>query len=318
MNKTLKKLIKIGVVIGAVAGTMYLINKYIEKAANLLDKLKEKQDCFYKWRLGKIYYEKVGEGSPVLLLHDYTPYASSYEWENIVNSLAQDHTVYVIDLLGCGRSDRPGITYTNFLYVQMITDFINDVIGEKTDIITSGYSSSFAVMSTNYTSEYINKLVLINPADLEIACKEPTIFSKAYKKILELPILGTFLYNMFTLRCNVDLILTEHYFYNPFHIQEDFVDAYFESAHKKHGKGKYVLASIIGNYMEAMVPHALKSCDNQILIIGGKQQEKIEEIIDDYRVCKNDIESVIISKTKKLPHYEEADITFEEIKTFLQ
>ena len=317
MNKTVKRLIKIGVVVGAIAGTMYVINKYIEKATNLLDKLKEKQNSFYKWKLGDVYYEKFGEGSPVLLIHDFTPYASSYEWNQMINSLAQDHTVYVMDLLGCGRSDRPSITYTNFIYVQLITDFINDIIGEKTDIITSGYSSSFAIMSTNYTSEYINKLVLINPADLEVACKEPTIFSKAYKKVLELPILGTFLYNMFTLRSNVDLILTEHYFYNPFHVNDELVDTYFESAHKKHGKGKYILASIVGNYMEAMIPHALKSCENDILIIGGKHQDKIEDIVEDYRVCKDNIESVIISKTKKLPHYEEAEITLNEIKSFI-
>ena len=318
MNKTVKKLIKIGVVVGAIAGTIYVINKYIDKATALLNKLKEKDNSFYKWKLGNIYYEKIGDGSPVLLLHDYTPYASSYEWSNIVNTLAKDHTVYTLDLLGCGRSDKPNYTYTNFMYVQLITDFINDVIGEKTDIITSGYSSSFAIMSTNYICENINKLILINPADLEVACKEPTLISKLCKKVLELPIIGTFIYNMFTLRNNMDYIITEHYFYNPFNVDEEVIDTYFEAAHKKHSKGKYVLASIIGNYMEAMIPHALKTCDNDILIIGGKQQDKIEEIIDDYRVCKNNIESVIISKTKKLPHFEKADITIDEITTFLQ
>ena len=105
---------------------------------------------------------------------------------------------------------------------------------------------------------------------------------------------------MFTLKGNIDLYLTEHYFYNPFNVNEEIVETYVDAAHKKASKGKYVLASIIGNYMEAVIPHALKSCDNSILIIGGKHHDKIEEIIDDYRVCKNDIESVIISKTSLL------------------
>ena len=52
-----------------------------------------------------------------------------------------------MDLLGCGCSDRPKITYTNFLYVQLITDFIKAVIKQPTDVLTSGLSGSFAVMA---------------------------------------------------------------------------------------------------------------------------------------------------------------------------
>ena len=52
---------------------------------------------------------------------------------------AMEHTVYTIDLLGCACSEKPGVTYTNFVYVQVICDFIRNVIGEKTDVITSGF-----------------------------------------------------------------------------------------------------------------------------------------------------------------------------------
>ena len=48
------------------------------------------------------------------------------------------NTVYTLDLLGCGKSDKPNFTYTNFLYVQLVTDFINNVIGEKADVIVTG------------------------------------------------------------------------------------------------------------------------------------------------------------------------------------
>ena len=55
----------------------------------------------------------------------------------------KDHTVYTIDLLGFGRSEKPNLTYTNYLYVQLVTDFIQNIIGEKTDIIASNESISF-------------------------------------------------------------------------------------------------------------------------------------------------------------------------------
>lgn len=317
MNKTVKKLIKIGVFISAIAGTMYAINRYIEKAANVLNKLNSNNNSYYKWRFGNIYYEKTGEGSPILLIHDFTPYASSYEWKNIVTSLAKNHTVYTIDLLGCGRSDKPSITYTNFIYVQMITDFINDVIGEKTDIITSGHASSFAIMSTNYTCKNINNLLLINPTDLDISTKILSKYSKLVKTILEIPVLGTFLYNMMTLRKNIQSILTEKYFYDPSFADNDFVDTYYEAAHRNHHNSKYVMASMIGNYMEANIFQGLNNCENSIFIIGGEDHENIETTIGLYKELKPEIISSIIESSKKLPHYEVPEQVLNKIKEYI-
>lgn len=87
-----------------------------------------------------LLYQK-GTGSPILLIHDTLPGASGYEWSKIEDELAIDHTVYTVDLLGCGRSDKSSITYTNFVYVQMISDFIKKIIGQKTDVIASGFQA---------------------------------------------------------------------------------------------------------------------------------------------------------------------------------
>lgn len=317
MNKTTKTIIKIGVTIAAVVGAMYAVNKYFEKAVESIDKLKIKENSHYKWRLGNVYYEKVGEGSPVLLIHDYTPYASSYEWKKLVRELSKNHTVYTMDLLGCGRSDKPEIAYTNFMYVQLVADFVNDVIGEKTDLITSGHASSIALMSANYTCEYINQLFLINPESLVAVKDMSSTLAKVTKVVLELPVIGTFAYNMITLRRNVKAILAEKYFYDADEVDDDIVDTYYKAAHCSKAKGKYVLSSIAANYMDANVPHALKNIDNNIIIIGGKYEENIDEIIEEYRGAKAEIESVIISGTKKLPHYEVAKDVAEQIEKYM-
>lgn len=70
------------------------------------------------------------------------PGASGYEWNAVENQLATEHTVYTIDLLGCGRSEKAEITYTNFVFVQLLCDFVKNVIHEETDIIASGFSGS--------------------------------------------------------------------------------------------------------------------------------------------------------------------------------
>ena len=74
--------------------------------------------------LGTFIIPKRELGHRFFLIHDTLPGASGYEWSKIEDELAIDHTVYTVDLLGCGRSDKSSITYTNFVYVQMISDFI--------------------------------------------------------------------------------------------------------------------------------------------------------------------------------------------------
>ena len=55
--------------------------------------------------------------------------------------------VYTIDLLGCGRSEKLNMTYTNYLYVQLISDFIKSEIGHRVNVIATGEAASIPVMA---------------------------------------------------------------------------------------------------------------------------------------------------------------------------
>lgn len=52
----------------------------------------------------KIFYEDIGSGQPLLLLHGNT--ASSKIFASIVPPLAKNYRVIMIDFLGCGQSER--------------------------------------------------------------------------------------------------------------------------------------------------------------------------------------------------------------------
>ncbi len=81
---------------------------------------------FMIFKYGRIYYTRQGQGAPLLLLHNLDTISSGYEWSKILKKLEKDrfHRIHTLDLLGCGRSDKPSLTYTNFfLYVQLLTSF---------------------------------------------------------------------------------------------------------------------------------------------------------------------------------------------------
>ena len=108
-----------------------------------------------------------------------------------MKKLEKHYTVYTIDLLGCGRSDKPYLTYTNYLYVQLLTDFIHDVIGERPDVVTTGNSISFAVLAQNMNPNLLASITAINPPAMSSFDRTPDKYSSVKKTLLELPILGT-------------------------------------------------------------------------------------------------------------------------------
>ncbi|MBR6399296.1 MAG: hypothetical protein IKS06_10445 [Lachnospiraceae bacterium] len=90
-----------GGTVAGIAGMNALENKYSLRK----NRLESTEGEYFCWKNFKIYYTKSGFGKPVILLHDLKPDASSYEWSRLVDKLAENHRVYVLDLLGCGRSD---------------------------------------------------------------------------------------------------------------------------------------------------------------------------------------------------------------------
>lgn len=265
MNKKIKKLIMFTATVG---GAMFAFNKFIEYTASYRNLTSEDNENYYAWRNGTIYYQKKGTGSSLLLIHDLNPISSSYEWSHIIDKLSENHTVYAIDLLGCGKSEKPSSSYINYLYVQLINDFIQDVIQEKTDLIVTGESFSFAVMAARMNQAQIGKITAINPTDILYNVQSPTKLSELMKHTLELPIIGTFVYNLIANTKTINKQFREKYYYNSARIPVNLPDIYYEAAHLDGSNGKYLYASIIGKYTNINIIHALKLITNPIHFIA--------------------------------------------------
>lgn len=312
------KILKLTVLAAGTAGAIYCINRFISIVSLIKEKLKANRGSYYSWKYGNIFYTKKGSGKPLLLIHDCSPISSSFEWEPIENALAEDFTVYSIDLLGCGRSSKPSLLYSNFLFVQLINDFVKNVIEEKTSIIANGFSTPLAVMACTYDSSIFDKIVLVNPADISVINKTPCEKSKIAKFILDLPLIGTLIYHISVNNENIETLLQEKYFYNPFRVTGNMVETYYESAHIESGNGKYLLSSIVGNYMNTNLTHGLESIENDIFILGGKHQPDILNTIEKYKKINSSIDSAIIEKSRFLPHMEAPDLFLAEVKPFLE
>lgn len=190
---------KIGLAVGmgaAVVTTTHLINSIIFKSSTANNYTGKRIRSNYQWKFGNIAYVTAGSGSPLLLIHDLNSYSSSYEWEQTINSFAKNHKVYAIDLLGCGHSDKPNLTYTTFMYTQLINDFVLNIIRSKTDVVATAGSTPIVIMAAFNNHALFNKIILVSPLSVEDALKGPDNLSGIRRHILNVPVIGTTVYNI--------------------------------------------------------------------------------------------------------------------------
>lgn len=298
--------------------TIHGINKTINVSSVMKNLLKTDKGRFFTWRYGDIFYTKQGKGSPVLLVHDLNPTSSSYEWEKCIKRLSKNHTVYALDLLGCGRSDKPNMTYSNYLFVQLITDFIKNVIGEKTDVVVTGESSSFTLMACNMNPEEFNKIIVINPSNLMELCATPNKEKNALKFLIDMPIIGTLIYNIVFNNKNISKLFEDKYYYKGHMVSTKVLDTYYESAHLQNGKGKYLLSSIKANYTNINIVHALKKINNSIYLIGSREQNGITEVMNSYVAYNPSIEASYVDNSKYLPQLEVPEKLMDVLSLYLE
>lgn len=296
---------------------MASINKLIFLTSTAKDRLSHKNAKTYEWRFGKIHYTKCGKGTPLLLIHDFIPGSSDYEWQEIIKNLSKTHTVYTLDLLGFGRSEKPAITYTNYLYVQLITDFIQNIIGRRCDIITSGSSASIAIMACRLNESLINRMMLISPDSLSDTAKIPSKRTKALKFALEFPLVGTFLYNILVNYCSIKADLKKNYFSYPYNANAKLIEAYTEASHLHGSNSRFVYSSLRGNYLNFSISHALSEINNSIYIVNGADTINYKQTAKEYQNQNASIETNVVYHAKHFPQFENPSGLLKHCHIFL-
>ena len=309
MNKTIKT---IGVLSVATLGAIHIINRM--HFSKIVTTEIEQHD--YEWRFGKIHYTKVGSGKPILLLHSLECGSSSYEFHRFISNLSKDQEVYAFDLLGYGQSEKVNMTYTNYLYVELLSDFIKNVIGKKVDIITSGDSSSIAILACHNEPELFDQMIFINPQSIYQSNIIPDRKTKLLKLLIDMPIIGTMVYNIRSSKTKIEENFVNCYYYDSNQIIDDDITTFYKNAHNFNYKVKYSYSSYISHYTNMNIIHALKEINNNITIVIADGINDYETILENYKYYNNAIESIILPNKMLMPHMESPDELYKDINPY--
>ena len=150
-----------------------------------MKKLQLPNDQFIK--IGSIntrYWSIGNKGPKVFLVHGLGGFAEN--WMLNIEALAKHFHVYVLDLVGFGKSDKPKTSYTIDDFAQFINEFMEKKKIEKTNFIGHSLGGGISLQFALKFPEKVNKLIIVSSACLG---KEISIINK----IASLPIIGELL-----------------------------------------------------------------------------------------------------------------------------
>lgn len=114
----------------------------------------------------KVHYIKVGEGSPMLFLHNG---AGMWQcWQHQVAYFSKSHTVYALDWPGCGGSEYPEGALSMPVLDRTLDDFVAHEKLEKFILVGNCIGASAALSFSLKSGHKLEKLILLNicPGDL--------------------------------------------------------------------------------------------------------------------------------------------------------
>ena len=287
---------------GAILGAAAAYNAFARKGVDKLSNLIGGEEGGFDWRGHRIAFTRRGSGPPILLVHGIHAAAWSYEWHDNADDLARGNTVYTIDLLGFGRSDRPAIRYSARLYISLLSDFVHQVVAEPCVLVATSLSGAYAIVLGARDPQRFPAIALIAPTGLVRLNRTAGVGGEAGRLAVEAPIVGTAMFNGLVSRRSIRSWLERTYADDTI-VTSDLVDIYYWTSHQRGAR--HAPAAFISGNLNIDVRQALRRLTQPTLLVWGEEGSiaPVEEFRG-FRGVKPDIELAVLTPAGDLPHDE--------------
>lgn len=257
----------------------------------------------YPARHGDLTYTVSGTGPPLLLLHAPCAGNSMAEWEQNFGELARHFTVYALDYLGWGLSDKPQQRYEGDDLVEQVHYFVEDVIGEPTAVIASAQSCGIALKAAQRAPQLFSNLVLVSPASTAEADDISYLRHEIAQKVLSLPIIGTAFYNFLVSRRNIGYFALRNLYFDQEKLAQSELSRFHVAAHQRGAQAGFI--SVLSGTLDVEWREAWSQLESPALIIWGRNAfEDGLETAPEWLALKPDADLEVFDQAKLLPHEE--------------
>jgi pimeloyl-ACP methyl ester carboxylesterase len=300
---------------GAALGAAAIFNSAVKRGTPELPNPLGGEEGGWRWRGHRIAWTRHGSGPAVLLVHAIHAAGWSYEWRHAVDRLAEHHTVWTLDLLGFGRSDRPELHYTAALYVALLDDFAREVIAEPCALVGSSLSGAYTVALAARDAGRFPAVVLVTSTGVKQLAWPPNAATEGMRKLFVSPLVGEALFNGLVSRASIRFFL-EQTFATEGYVTPALLDAYYAASHQPGAR--FAPAAFVGMSLNLNVRDALRRMEQPLLITWGEQAKEVPKTeLEIFRELRPDAEVVIFDPSGSLPHDERAEAWCARVNAFL-
>lgn len=202
----------------------------------------------YAGQAGEIVFQELGHrradagqggnAAPVVLLHALGPGYDSQQWRAAAEILAEGRAVYVPDLPGWGRSQRPrGHAPAPHLYVAALEDFLTEVVREPAVLVAAGHAAPYAVRVAVENPRALRALGLVCPVGLAGADGKPA--HPFVGRLLGLPVLKDTVLDLLTGRSALEHHLRREVYAAPERVDAALLDHHYRASHLPRARAIY-------------------------------------------------------------------------------
>ncbi len=112
----------------------------------------------------ELHWTEQGVGSPLVLFHGLGD--SQRTWARVIAQLARKHSVFALDLPGCGSSSRPDATYSLDWHARLVAAWLDGIGLRRLDVLGHSYGGGLALWLLLYRARSIRKMALVAPGGL--------------------------------------------------------------------------------------------------------------------------------------------------------
>jgi len=266
----------------------------------------------------RIYYEDVGEGEPLVLLHGFGETHAT--WEKLIPGLARRHRVITVDLKGAGFSDKPDDGRYRVADQAAIIDALADHLRLKNvTLIGHSLGGGVALMTAllwvevgqERESPRLKRLILIDSAG--ISDKPPQLI-----ELLRWPLFGPLMLHLANPTILVRQILEGNYV-DPRLVSPALVEAYARSMQSPGARTALIMtarqiipehfAELVSRYRTLDAPALILWC-REDRILPFSDADKFQKALPRSRVLPLD-------RCGHSPQEERPEATLEVIERFL-
>lgn len=255
-----------GGTLAALAG----VNRWISSTVGPLDDQVAGERHMFDWREHRVAYYTAGPttGEPLVLIHGHNAAASAWEMREPFRRLGADRPVYAPDLLGYGCSDRPPVDYAPPLYIDLLRDFLREVVRQPSTVIASSVSAAHAIQVAADDPEWITRLVLIAPVGL-VPERTRNPAGPAVTALFRSPVVGEALFNALVSRPSLRYFLEDMAYRDKERVTPDLIEINYQTAHQPGAR--FAPAAFVGGGLYHDVQEAWPRVGQPVLMVWGDQ-----------------------------------------------